>query len=499
MSAPRLVLRADGNSRIGLGHVMRLLALAEILRGEFVEGLFLIREPDEALVQQLAAAGLAVLALPAQPLPEEAAHLVRQVLRPTDVLVLDGYDFRYDYQNTVRGAVARLVYVDDLHSFPLAADLVLNPAGGVQLSQYEMRQPGARLLAGPAYAPLRTAFREAAWMPASAASPATVLVCLGGADPTHQTRHVAAAMLALPTVVQVHAVVGSAYSGREALQAWAATQPGLTLHHGLSAPELVALMRQCGAAVCSPSTISYEYCAAGGGLLLLLPVADNQHDINHYLLENGLALPYPSAPNVLTSPEAGRLAAQLREVQRRVFDGRAPVRLRQEFWALQLPAPPFHLRPVAAADSAQLLAWTNDPTVRQHSFNPNPVPPPEHEQWLAARLHDPNSLLLLAEDAATGRPVGLIRFQVENTQATLSYLLDAAFRGRGLAPLLLLAGTRRATAAFPAVRQVVGHVQPANVASVKAFERAGFRQVLSNRHDDQPTTALTFCWLTDPA
>ena len=30
--APRLVLRADGNERIGLGHLMRLLALAEQLR-----------------------------------------------------------------------------------------------------------------------------------------------------------------------------------------------------------------------------------------------------------------------------------------------------------------------------------------------------------------------------------------------------------------------------------------------------------------------------------
>ena len=49
------MLRADGNSRIGLGHVMRLLALAEILRPDFAEQLFLIREPDEALVQLLAA------------------------------------------------------------------------------------------------------------------------------------------------------------------------------------------------------------------------------------------------------------------------------------------------------------------------------------------------------------------------------------------------------------------------------------------------------------
>ncbi|WP_426491625.1 UDP-2,4-diacetamido-2,4,6-trideoxy-beta-L-altropyranose hydrolase [Hymenobacter sp. 102] len=469
----RLLFRADGNSRIGLGHVMRLLALAEILRPDFPEQLFLIREPDAALAEQLTAAGLTVQALPAQPLAEEAAYLVRHLLRPTDVLVLDGYDFRYDYQNTVRGKLARLVYLDDLHAYPLAADLVLNPAGGLTLRQYEMRQPGARLLSGPATAPLRAAFRTAAPV-STPPDPTTVLVCLGGADPTHQTQRVAAELLALPAVRRVHVVVGSAYVGWESLQTWALEQPRLTLHRNLPPPELAALMRQCGAAVCSASTVSYEYCAAGGGLLLLLPTADNQHDIDHYLRGAGLARPYASAANILTSPEAARLAVALQQAQRRVFDGLAPTRLRQELRALLLPQPPFYLRPVQPADSDQLLAWTNEPTVRQFSFNPNPVARPDHEQWLAARLQDPNALLLLAQDAATGRPAGLIRFAVSGEDATLSYLLDAGFRGRGLAPLLLLAGTRRVLEHFPQVRRVLGHVQRVNTASVKAFERAGY-------------------------
>ncbi len=37
-----------------------------------------------------------------------------------------------------------------------------------------------------------------------------MLVCLGGADPRHQTQHVAAALLALPVVEQVHVVLFNA-------------------------------------------------------------------------------------------------------------------------------------------------------------------------------------------------------------------------------------------------------------------------------------------------
>ncbi|UOQ67929.1 UDP-2,4-diacetamido-2,4,6-trideoxy-beta-L-altropyranose hydrolase [Hymenobacter volaticus] len=491
MPLPRLLLRADGNSRIGLGHVMRLLALAEILQEEASTCVFLIREPDEELRRQLAAINCTVVELPTQPLAEEAAWLVRHVLLATDVLLLDGYSFTYRYQQTVRGKVAQLIYVDDLHSFPLAADLVLNPAGGIKASQYELRQPGARLLVGPAFAPLRAAFRSASLLPTPTAAPDVVLVCLGGADPTHQTRQVAETLLALTAVQHVHAVVGSAYTGWNELSGWASQHARLTLHRNLSAAELVVLMRQCGAAVCSPSTVSYEYCAAGGGLLLLLPVADNQRDINYFLLSTELALPYASASKVLSSG-AHTLAAEFRQKQRRAFDGLAPVRLQQEFRALQLPPPPFHLRPATLHDSDLLFEWTNDPTVRQYSFNPSPVLRTEHEQWLAARLTDPSSLLLLAEQPDNSSPVGIIRFQVAGAQATLSYSLAAPFRGRGLAALLLLAGTRYLIQTFTQVQQILGHVHQHNTASIKAFERAGF-SLLPEQANISPES-VTFVW-----
>jgi UDP-2,4-diacetamido-2,4,6-trideoxy-beta-L-altropyranose hydrolase len=42
----RIVLRADGNSRIGLGRVIRSLALAQML-DEVFECVFAIQEPGE--------------------------------------------------------------------------------------------------------------------------------------------------------------------------------------------------------------------------------------------------------------------------------------------------------------------------------------------------------------------------------------------------------------------------------------------------------------------
>ena len=486
---------------------MRLLALAELLEAAFAERIFLIRAPDAPVRALLLGAGLVVAELPADPPATEATSELLPWLRLADVLVLDGYHFDYAYQATLRPLVAQLVCLDDLHAFPFAANLVLNPAGGITSAAYELRTPGARLVGGPAYAPLRPEFLAPMAGPQPLATeelaPQNVLLCLGGADPRQLTRATAAALLALPGVAHVHAVVGAAYTGWDELRTWAASRAEqLTLHRALPAVGLAALMRQCGAAVLSPSTISYEYCAAGGGLLLLLPTADNQHDLDYFLRAAGMALPYTTAPNVLTTNEAPRLAAQLRRAQRRHFDGQQGRRLRQEFAALQVPAAPLRLRPVQATDSAQLLTWTNDPATRQQSFDPAPVPLAQHAAWLAGQLAQPERyLLLLAEDEATGLAAGLIRFSLtgDNQEysgqtAALSYSLGPAFRGRGWAAPLLLLGTRAALAHWPAVGRVLGEVKADNVASVRAFRRAGFGEVPGTG----PAGSLTFVWVAAP-
>lgn len=491
MSKPRLILRADGNERIGLGHVMRLLALAEIA-GEGFACEFVVRPGLPAGTSaELAAIGATLTELPAlESADAEAEWLARHFLQPTDTLVLDGYDFGPAYQQTVRAAVGALLYVDDMAAFPQIADVVLNPAGGVDPARYVLHRPGARLLIGPAWAPLRRPFREAAAHTTPVPAPVgQVLLCLGGADPANHTQRLAAELLPLPTIHHLYVAVGSAYRHYEELTAWSNAQNSarLTLHHALPAEAFAALLARCGTAITSASTVSYEY-AATGGLLTIVRTADNQQGIYDFLLREGLARPATALPNILSAPDRAHIQAILRVAQRRHFDGQAPVRLRQLLLSLSAQAH-LALRPATAADSARLLMWANDSVTRQFSYTPTPVAPANHERWLAARLLDPQYLLLIASVADT--PAGTIRFALspEGT-AVLSFALAPEFRGLSLGVPLLLAGAEAAAAHWPhKLRRIVGHVLLTNEPSLRSFRRAGFAEGVDS---DTPINSASF-------
>ena len=76
-----------------------------------------------------------------------------------------------------------------------------------------------------------------------------------------------------------------------------------------------------------------------------------------------------------------------------------------------------------------------------------------------------------------GRILGSIRFDINNNEAIISYLLDPDFQNKGLGLILLKKGLCfLASQKKAGVEQIIGYVMPENIASVKAFERLGYHR-----------------------
>jgi len=132
----------------------------------------------------------------------------------------------------------------------------------------------------------------------------------------------------------------------------------------------------------------------------------------------------------------------------------------------------------ADVDDARLLwNWRNDPDVRAASLETEPINFDRHLDWYEAALADPSREILIAEH--NHRPIGMVRFDVDDDIATINILLDPMDRSRGLAKQVLAKAISRSSISFRWLRATVKND---NASSLALFRGLGFRGTKSSDH-----------------
>ena len=462
-SKRKIFFRADGDSKIGLGHIFRSLALAEMLCTEF-DCHFIIRNALPTLKKQILEVCKSIIELPKSK-EAEAEKLAKEVFSSQDIVVLDGYHFQTDYQRVIKQSGAKLVCIDDIFDYHFLADIIINHAGAASSTQYSA-EAYTQFLLGLPYALLRKPFREASKEREEHTKGNAVFICLGGADPKNDTIKVIQKCKAYPEFDTIYVIVGAAYIYRKELEELVDTLPQkIEILQDLSADQMVACMQKCTIAITSPSTISYEYLSVGG-ILYLKMTADNQASINQYLLDTGLAFPFSDFP--VREKEKIQKAQVL---QREVFDGKQQKRMLNLFRALSL-----NIRRAKEEDVLQYYNWTNDPQTRLQSFNTEPIPLESHQSWFKSKLASTDCVLYVL--ALKKKQIGQIRFDFKE-EVIISYSLDPQFRGQGYGLGILRIGLAQFKKEFNLVLPIVGFVKTNNIPSVKAFRSIGFKETVA--------------------
>ena len=279
----RVAVRADGSPRLGSGHLVRCLALAQALRRDGAEVAFICRRDPGSLAGMVAAAGFAVHPLPPQePFDEQADATATAAVLATgcDWLVVDHYRLGAPWQRTMRRHAGRILVIDDLADRDFDCDLLLNPNLPDDPSRYAGRLPSAcRLLLGPRHALLRDEFLAArrGCRPRNGRV-ARLLVCFGGSDPD------GAGLLALEALrrlasagrlggLQVEVVAGSANPSMEQLRQATAALPNSRFH--AASEQMAALMAAADLAIGGGGGMLWERAFLGLPALVVV-LAENQ-------------------------------------------------------------------------------------------------------------------------------------------------------------------------------------------------------------------------------
>lgn len=291
--------RADASLKIGTGHVIRCLTLADALRERGAQSRFICREHPGNLIDLIRQRGYVVHALPYDQYwevqDERASHAAwlgadwktdaEQTIVGTDRMVIDWlivdhYALDQRWESLMRGYCRSLMVIDDLADRPHDCDLLLDQNLGRSAQDYAgLLNSDTSTLIGPQFALLRPEF--AALRPKSLARRAQspqfkhLLITMGGVDKDNATCQVLGALqnCALPADLHVTVVMGLHAPWLPQVQALAAKMPWPTAVL-VSVNNMAQLMAESELCIGAAGSTSWERCCLGLPSLLLVLAAN---------------------------------------------------------------------------------------------------------------------------------------------------------------------------------------------------------------------------------
>lgn len=317
-----VIIRADAGPAIGIGHLMRCLALAEELepRGYRVT---LVTKGEHPALDYATLAGVSRVEVLPQEVGIEAelsrlASLVRTM--GAEAIVLDGYAFDRAYQQRLRPLGPTLLCVDDLAAGPFDCDLVLNQNLGPGPGDYAgLITPETRLLLGPAYALLRRAFRERAGRFQLREAARNILVTVGGADYQDVAVRVIRELATLSNIT-VDLVLGPAYRHPDPLARCGVAIP-IEIRVYRSVTRMDLLMEQADLAISAAGSTVWELACLGVPMLLISTKDgqgnNNQERLGRVMADRGATVTLGMADDLGAGVIARTASALLGDADRR--------------------------------------------------------------------------------------------------------------------------------------------------------------------------------------
>lgn len=266
MTGPRILFVVDAGAAIGGGHVLRSLTLAQALAARGAEPLFL-GPPD--MVPVLDGFAPDTPRIPSINLVEAARA------QTFDAVVID----HYGLSATDHAAVARgrpTLVIDDLADRPLAADLVLDSGPARKAADYLGLAPEtARLLLGPAFAPVRPEFAalRATALAWRGEPVQRILISFGLTDLGGITARLVERIRPRATEIGLDIVLGPDAPSLPGLAKVARRDTRLALH--VATPHMARLTAEADIAVGAPGSSTWERCVLGLPSITVI-LAENQ-------------------------------------------------------------------------------------------------------------------------------------------------------------------------------------------------------------------------------
>jgi len=307
-----VVIRVDASSRIGAGHVMRCLALADELKKNGAIVRFICREYHGNLISLLRDKSMLVSELHTHQhkennkefnferslgvTQEEDANQTIDILKNAkpDWVIVDHYELNEVWEKMVSYYTSKIMVIDDLANQLHYCDALLDQTYGRSERDYDLYVPdNTILLLGAKYALLRSEFLQ--WREYSLkrrASPELkrVLINMGGTDPDNATGQVLRVISKnkLFNDIEIVVVMGATSPWLDKVKCQAEKMHN-QIEVKVNVSNLAELMANSDLAIGAAGSSVWERCCLGLPSIIY-KLAENQDFISLQLQANDVAL-----------------------------------------------------------------------------------------------------------------------------------------------------------------------------------------------------------------
>ena len=482
----QIVFRADADTRMGTGHLMRCLALAQAWQDVGGHVTFLTASDSLILKDRLQSEDMAVTSLSACPGSVDDARQTTALAKKIHAswIVLDGYQFGSAYQKILKDSGRSLLFIDDFsHAGHYYADIVLNQGISAVPTLYPHKEAYTMLLLGPCYALLRREFLS--YRGGKRENPDVarkILVTLGGGDPDNVTNKVVRAIQQLEEDLEVLVVVGSHNPHFEELKGMI-EQSTASIRLLQNVTDMPYLMAWADMAVSAGGSTCLEMAYMGLPNIILV-LAENQWANSESLGAAGISINLgwhneidePGLTKALSMLISNpMLRKEMSAKAQQLVDGTGTSHLLSLFDKLSRPyhaTDDIRVRRGSIQDGELLWKWANDQSVRANAFHADTITLKEHLRWYQNKLNSPDTLIWILELGS--HPVAQIRYdRVNPATAEIDISVTDDCRGMGLGTKALVL-TSDISGRELGVQRIKGTVFVSNKASSRAFTKAGF-------------------------
>lgn len=256
----KIFIRADGGKNIGLGHVMRMLVLAEELQKDN-EVIFICRDnlsnKFEAGIKKIEEYNFLIIKIGESNYIDEIIEIQNKY--NADLLITDSYDVDKDYFAKLKSHFRITGYVDDINGCKMDVNFIINQninACDINYSDTVMRD--VKLFLGTKYCMLRDEFRKAYKNKLLREDVKDILLTLGGMDNEGNTLNVLEKIKVCSK--NIHVVIGNAFEKELVKKIYDLSE----MYENIQVYEnanMSQLMLECDIAISACGSTLYELCA----------------------------------------------------------------------------------------------------------------------------------------------------------------------------------------------------------------------------------------------